>query len=120
MRESLMYGSVRGTRGNSRPYRDDCAAVRGEQRGRHIKPDGVAVCVNFGLSHEQNENDDLPENTYSSRFAGGGCSFIVYYLEFVMAPRAHWKGYLKLSLVSCPIALFPASGSLALAAARGW
>ena len=25
-----------------------------------------------------------------------------------MAPRAHWKGYLKLSLVSCPIALFPA------------
>ena len=23
MRESLMYGSVRGTRGNSRPYRDD-------------------------------------------------------------------------------------------------
>ena len=22
MRESLMYGSVRGTRGNSRPYRD--------------------------------------------------------------------------------------------------
>ena len=23
MRESLMYGSVRGTRGNSRPYRDE-------------------------------------------------------------------------------------------------
>ena len=23
MRESLMYGSVRGTRGNSRPYRDN-------------------------------------------------------------------------------------------------
>src|SRR5438552_2962740 len=30
-------------------------------------------------------------------------------LGFVMAPRAYWKGYLKLSLVSCPIALFPAS-----------
>jgi len=28
-----------------------------------------------------------------------------------MAPRANWKGYLKLSLVSCPIALFPASSS---------
>ena len=28
-----------------------------------------------------------------------------------MAPRAYWKGYLKLSLVSCPIALFPASSS---------
>jgi DNA end-binding protein Ku len=26
-----------------------------------------------------------------------------------MAPRANWKGYLKLSLVSCPIQLFPAS-----------
>ncbi len=30
----------------------------------------------------------------------------------VMAPaRPFWKGYLKLSLVSCPIALFPASSS---------
>src|SRR5262249_43680476 len=26
-----------------------------------------------------------------------------------MAPRANWKGYLRLSLVSCPIALFPAT-----------
>ena len=26
-----------------------------------------------------------------------------------MAPRAYWKDYLKLSLVSCPVALFPAS-----------
>ena len=26
-----------------------------------------------------------------------------------MAPRAYWKGYLKLSLVSCPILLFPAT-----------
>ena len=26
-----------------------------------------------------------------------------------MAPRPYWKGYLKLSLVSCPIALFPAT-----------
>src|ERR1700726_4055813 len=29
----------------------------------------------------------------------------------LMAPRAYWKGYLKLSLVSCPIALYPASSS---------
>ncbi|MBR1284533.1 Ku protein [Bradyrhizobium sp. AUGA SZCCT0177] len=28
-----------------------------------------------------------------------------------MAPRAYWKGSLKLSLVSCPIALYPASTS---------
>ena len=28
-----------------------------------------------------------------------------------MAPRAYWKGYLRLSLVSCPIALYPAASS---------
>ena len=28
-----------------------------------------------------------------------------------MPPRANWKGYLKLSLVTCPIALFPATSS---------
>jgi DNA end-binding protein Ku len=28
---------------------------------------------------------------------------------FLVAPRAYWKGYLKLSLVSCPIALYPAT-----------
>lgn len=26
-----------------------------------------------------------------------------------MAPRAYWKGYLQLSLVSCPVALYPAT-----------
>jgi DNA end-binding protein Ku len=26
-----------------------------------------------------------------------------------MAPRSNWKGFLRLSLVSCPIALYPAS-----------
>jgi DNA end-binding protein Ku len=26
-----------------------------------------------------------------------------------VAPRAYWKGYLRLSLVSCPIQLFPAT-----------
>ena len=32
--------------------------------------------------------------------------------ETTMAPRASWKGYLKLSLVSCPVRLYPAtSGS---------
>ena len=28
-----------------------------------------------------------------------------------MAARAHWKGYLKLSLVSCPIVLSPATSA---------
>ena len=30
-------------------------------------------------------------------------------MELSVAPRAYWKGYLKLSLVSCPIAMFPAT-----------
>src|SRR6476619_8116458 len=30
-------------------------------------------------------------------------------MEYVVAPRAYWKGYQKLSLVSCPVALYPAS-----------
>jgi DNA end-binding protein Ku len=32
-------------------------------------------------------------------------------LEFVMAARAYWKGYLKLSLVSCAISVNPATSS---------
>ena len=32
MRESLMYGSVRGTRGNSRPYRDALMLAVGTSR----------------------------------------------------------------------------------------
>jgi DNA end-binding protein Ku len=31
--------------------------------------------------------------------------------EYLVAPRPYWKGYLKLSLVSCPIALTPATSS---------
>jgi DNA end-binding protein Ku len=30
-------------------------------------------------------------------------------MELSVAPRAYWKGYLKLSLVSCPVALYPAT-----------
>lgn len=26
-----------------------------------------------------------------------------------MAPRANWKSFLRLSLVSCPVALYPAT-----------
>jgi DNA end-binding protein Ku len=31
--------------------------------------------------------------------------------EVVVPPRANWKGYLKLSLVTCPVALFPAASN---------
>jgi DNA end-binding protein Ku len=61
--------------------------------------------LNPRISRERTENAGLPkefphpDSPYSFPVA----------LEFVMAPRAYWKGYLKLSLVSCPIALFPAT-----------
>src|SRR6202789_1316396 len=29
--------------------------------------------------------------------------------EYPMAPRANWKGFLRLSLVTCPVALYPAT-----------
>src|SRR3954465_7797100 len=32
--------------------------------------------------------------------------------EIAMAPRAYWKGSLKLSLVTCPVVLYPASTSV--------
>src|SRR5262249_19262487 len=33
------------------------------------------------------------------------------YIGPSMAPRSNWKGYLKLSLVSAPIAIYPATSS---------
>jgi len=36
-------------------------------------------------------------------------SWCPYVWSITVAPRAYWKGYLKLSLVSCPIALYPAT-----------
>ena len=30
-------------------------------------------------------------------------------LLFGLAPRANWKGFLRLSLVTCPVALYPAT-----------
>src|SRR5256885_8089722 len=35
--------------------------------------------------------------------------YTTLFRSVLVAPRAYWKGYLKLSLVSCPISLFPAT-----------
>src|ERR1700737_1364429 len=32
-----------------------------------------------------------------------------YWSSPAMAPRANWKGFLRLSLVTCPVALYPAT-----------
>ena len=50
----------------------------------------------------------LVGSVYSPRFAVG---WIFPTSEFVMAPRAYWKSYLKLFLVSCPIANAPSDPS---------
>ena len=42
------------------------------------------------------------------RVAGGG---ILHRSSRMPPSRPFWKGYLKLSLVSCPIAMYPASSS---------
>jgi DNA end-binding protein Ku len=42
-----------------------------------------------------------PDSDYPVKNAFAGVTSV--------APRAYWKGYLKLSLVSCPIALYPAT-----------
>ena len=39
----------------------------------------------------------------------GGVAFLSIPLEDRMAPRSFWKGYLKLSLVTCPVAMMPAT-----------
>jgi Ku protein len=52
---------------------------------------------------------NLPVSSVADVSGGEDTRRFVRSVEFVMAPRAYWKGYLKLSLVSCPIALFPAT-----------
>src|SRR6185437_5991303 len=37
------------------------------------------------------------------------CSSSVAFRSIPMAPRANWKGFLRLSLVTCPVALYPAT-----------
>src|ERR1700722_10329590 len=37
------------------------------------------------------------------------CRSPVAFSEYPMAPRANWKGFLRLSLVTCPVALYPAT-----------
>src|SRR6201996_3057900 len=53
---------------------------------------------------------------WGSRCRNQGLPFVLSpnrpspHLEYrVMAPRANWKGFLRLSLVTCPVALYPAT-----------
>src|SRR5687768_1870140 len=48
----------------------------------------------------------IPRGKFLCALAARCGLFVAYGVP--MPPRPHWKGYLKLSLVSCPIALYPA------------
>src|SRR6202023_4382538 len=52
----------------------------------------------------------IPPRALETRFPGGilGPSSVAF-SEYPMAPRANWKGFLRLSLVTCPVALYPAT-----------
>jgi DNA end-binding protein Ku len=53
---------------------------------------------------DENEGDDVRRR--QPRKGDRGRAFA---LQGVSMPRAYWKGYLRLSLVNCPIELFPAT-----------
>src|SRR5260221_6675862 len=47
----------------------------------------------------------MSEPTWLDRLESAFCSV----WSISMAPRANWKGFLRLSLVTCPVALYPAT-----------
>src|SRR5882672_2552425 len=48
--------------------------------------------------------------SFETGFPGGILAHpSVAFSEYPMAPRANWKGFLRLSLVTCPVALYPAT-----------
>src|SRR5262249_53954201 len=64
-------------------------------------------------SEISNANCEFRDNASSTLHAKRSSLHMSSIAGFVWSrpwpPRAYWKGYLKLSLVSCPVALFPAS-----------
>src|SRR5207237_630991 len=81
---------------------------------RHGASEERAVCVNrLSLSlvrplHRGCKNKSRTPSAAEKLLARRGRCFPG---SGTVAPRAYWKGYLKLSLVSCPIALSPAASS---------
>jgi DNA end-binding protein Ku len=53
------------------------------------------------------EGDDC--RNHGGRFVLNPASVFEYWSFPAMAPRANWKGFLRLSLVTCPVALYPAT-----------
>jgi len=66
-------------------------------------------------SHQQDVSRRVPTAPFTVYVGGEQSALVelesgrVAVPEYPMAPRANWKGYLRLSLVSCPVALYPAT-----------
>src|SRR5262245_56837712 len=58
------------------------------------------------VSHELGQNQLTQGNSERKRSVSIHCT-----LDVVMAARPVWKGYLKLSLVSCAVAMFTATST---------
>ncbi len=64
------------------------------------------------LAQRVPEKTPLLPGTWKAEAAlNGHLRFLALRKEVVVPPRANWKGYLKLSLVTCPVALFPAASN---------
>src|SRR5262245_52994527 len=76
-----------------------------------MAPDESPRCAESSRSRrrEQIGNANLPSRQSPPLHRRNRIAFALVDRSSPVAPRAYWKGYLKLSLVSCPVALFPAS-----------
>ena len=106
-----------GNRGSRRAVREHDhvggwrATGQGKSRGAREKPETsrrhsaqTTENIDFlvGRSHSMVAASDVPLRYCGPTAFCGVCA---------MAPRADWKGYLKLSLVSCAVNLYPASST---------
>src|SRR5262249_20355913 len=80
-----LFGKVRSIRSCS-----DQAPLRGRRPGQLFCGPAPGACRNRGASFVLNQHQSFRSSAY-------------------MAPRANWKGFLRLSLVTCPVALYPAT-----------
>jgi DNA end-binding protein Ku len=70
----------------------------------------VALPATGGTPPRLTPLGDSPPGLLETRFPRGILAFsAVAFPEYPMAPRANWKGFLRLSLVTCPVALYPAT-----------
>ena len=68
-----------------------------------LKPSSRARRANFWLSLADETQKGESEQPFEALSWHGRRVWSIS-----LVPRAHWKGFLKLSLVSCPVALYPA------------